>query len=189
MPKKGILLQLIVVSPTSDSFGSITIVVPLLFTFWNLHRVIQFATGTPKTTDAAIDKIKYQVSQGDVKPKKGKLVKLEEFTLGEGAFFHYVCGGVTYTVTVESRVENAETQSYVPRLIEAANRKDSEINAVNTTLLLKRFGMNPSSNKKPRQAPALIVFSGESEASIWKTYWNVMRFPAKRACDEPLLDD
>ncbi|KAJ3154100.1 hypothetical protein HDU86_005025 [Geranomyces michiganensis] len=183
MPKKGTLLQLVVSSPATDSCGSITVVVPLQFTFWNLHRVIQFAFGTPKTTDMAIDKIKYEVSQNDIKPKKGKMVKIDEFELNEGSSFHYICGGVTYTVKVEARVENGDTQNYVPRFINAANRSDREINAVNTTLLLKRFGMNPSANKKPRQAPAMIVFSGESDESVWKTYWNCMRFSAAKSCD------
>ncbi|KAI8917078.1 hypothetical protein DFJ77DRAFT_459086 [Powellomyces hirtus] len=184
MPKvKGPILQLTVTSPTT----SCTIVIPHSFSFWNLHRVIQIALNA-KAMEATIEKMTYQVSQGETVPKKGKMIKIDSFTLAEGDSFEYVCAGTMFTVQVQTKIDEGDILNYIPRCIAAADGENVDLNAINTKLLLKRFGMNPTNNKKPRQPPKMVVMVGESDQSIWQTYYNAMRMPAAPYEDFLLAD-
>ncbi|KND01219.1 uncharacterized protein SPPG_04310 [Spizellomyces punctatus DAOM BR117] len=172
---RGPILQLRVNAPQ----GSRTVVIPKSFSFWNLHRVIQIAFA-PGIQDATIEKRTYEYKQGETKPKKGKMTKMDCLSLNEGEKFEYSCNGVDYTIEVETAVENGEINNFIPRCIHGDGEK-LELDAVNKKLMFKRFGMNPSMNKKPRQAPKIIVMAGEPDYMIWKTYMNAMRVPARAA--------
>ncbi|KAJ3187454.1 hypothetical protein HDU85_006742 [Gaertneriomyces sp. JEL0708] len=169
---RGVILQIRIVS----SKGSRQVVIPQSFTFFNMHRLIQF-TLSPKMTETAIDKKVYEFVQGDTKAKKTKQTKMATFSLEEGNEFKYTCESSEFTCTIERCVADAEINRFVPRCISAeGNPNIGNVNHVNKVLLFKRFGVNNTMNKRPKEAPKILCRQG---ANVWKIYYTRMRQPAR----------
>ncbi|KAI8994411.1 hypothetical protein BC832DRAFT_569352, partial [Gaertneriomyces semiglobifer] len=189
---RGVILQIRIVSAK----GSRQVVIPQSFTFFNMHRLIQF-TLSPKMTETAIDKKAYEFVQGDTKAKKTKQTKMATFSLEEGDEFRYTCESSEFTCTIERCVADAEINRFVPRCISAeGNPNIGNVNHVNKVLLFKRyggmtcpvfwqtfndaphdrFGVNNTMNKRPKDAPKILCRPG---ANLWKIYYTRMRQPAR----------
>ncbi|KAI9093078.1 hypothetical protein DFS34DRAFT_631566 [Phlyctochytrium arcticum] len=172
---KGALLELLVQCLKSSARGSRTIIIPKQFSFWNLHRVIQISFH-PGMQDGTIERRTFEYKQGDVQPKKGKMIKIDTFNIEDNDQFEYVCEALEYSIKVVDSAEEGELNSFIPRCING-DGDNVDLDAINKKLLFKRFGMNPSMNKKPRQAPKIFVMANEPDYMIWKTYMARMRRP------------
>ncbi|KAJ3278084.1 hypothetical protein HK104_002669, partial [Borealophlyctis nickersoniae] len=177
MTKLGPILQIKVKSANGDTTR--TIVIPKSFTFYNLHRVIQMCL-QPTVTEATISKMTAQFKQNGTPAKRGKTIKIDMFKLDEGDSFAYQAGDDEYTCEIETSIKKGETQNFIPRCIAGSKN----INAINKVLIFKRFSMNQTHNAKPRQAPATLVATGDPDATLWKTYYNMMSQPAREDEDE-----